>query len=212
MMEDFLRKNLGDEQADFYKNATDKEQTEIDVNIITILAHGKSRQPVSFYQEKVIIDGKIKMRYVLEAELQLNQDLQIKVLNMIYDDESAEKLFIEAKKVYEDRGMLKWIGFYLSDQTAAINKDVKDRSRVNPKKEQLDGEEINRILNEARIKSKPVAIQLNSVNADAQYSDDVTGMIRGYDSLGIYVDNKRVLYDEIRNVEFYDWHKWSELK
>ena len=131
---------------------------------------------------------------------------------MIYDDESAEKLFIEAKKVYEDRGMLKWIGFYLSDQTAAINKDVKDRSRVNPKKEQLDGEEINRILNEARIKSKPVAIQLNSVNADAQYSDDVTGMIRGYDSLGIYVDNKRVLYDEIRNVEFYDWHKWSELK
>lgn len=75
MMEDFLRKNLGDEQADFYKNATDKEQTEIDVNIITILAHGKSRQPVSFYQEKVIIDGKIKMRYVLEAELQLNQDL-----------------------------------------------------------------------------------------------------------------------------------------
>lgn len=131
---------------------------------------------------------------------------------MIYDDESAEKLFMEAKKVYDDRGMLKWIGFYLSDQTAAINKDVKERSIVNPKKEQLDGEEINRILNEARIKSKPVAIQLNSVNADAQYSDDVTGMIRGYDSLGIYVDSKRVLYDEIRNVEFYDWHKWSDLK
>ena len=131
---------------------------------------------------------------------------------MIYDDESAEKLFMEAKKVYEDRGMLKWIGFYLSDQTAAINKEVKERSRVNPQKEQLDGEEINRILNEARIKSKPVAIQLNSVNPDAQYSDDVTGMIRGYDSLGIYIDNTRVLYDEIRNVEFFDWHKWSELK
>lgn len=131
---------------------------------------------------------------------------------MIYDDESAMKLFLEAKKVYEDRGMLKWIGFYLSDQTAAINKDVKERSRVNPQKEQLDGEEINRILNEARIKSKPVAIQLNSVNPDAQYSDDVTGMVRGYDSLGIYIDNTRVLYDEIRNVEFFDWHKWSELK
>ncbi len=26
---------------------------------------------------------------------------------MIYDDESAEKLFLEAKSVYEDRGMLK---------------------------------------------------------------------------------------------------------
>ena len=131
---------------------------------------------------------------------------------MVYDDESAMKLFMEAKKVYEDRGMLKWIGFYLSDQTAAINKDVKERSIVNLKKEQLTGEEIERILNEARIKSKPVAIQLNNLDSDAQFDDDVTGMIRGYDSLGIYIDNKRVLYDEIRNVEFYDWHKWSELK
>lgn len=131
---------------------------------------------------------------------------------MIYDDESAIKLFLEAKKVYEDRGMQKWIGFYLSDQTAAINKDVKERSNINKKKEQLDGEEIERILNEARIKNKPVAIQLNNLNPDAQYADDVTGMIRGYDSLGIYIDSKRVLYDEIRNVEFFDWHKWSDLK
>lgn len=131
---------------------------------------------------------------------------------MIYDDESAIKLFIEAKKVYEDRGMLKWIGFYLSDQTAAIKKDVEERSKVNNKKEQMYGEEIERVLNEARIKNKPVAIQLNNLNADAQYDDDITGMIRGYDSLGIYIDSKRVLYDEIRHVEFYDWHKWSELK
>lgn len=131
---------------------------------------------------------------------------------MIYDDESAIKLFLEAKKVYEDRGMLKWIGFYLSDQTAAIKKDVEERSKVNNKKEQMYGEEIERVLNEARIKNKPVAIQLNNLNADAQYDDDITGMIRGYDSLGIYIDSKRVLYDEIRHVEFYDWHKWSELK
>lgn len=40
---------------------------------------------------------------------------------MIYDDESAEKLFLEAKSVYEDRGMLKWLtGFFLSDHSAII--------------------------------------------------------------------------------------------
>ena len=51
---------------------------------------------------------------------------------MIYDDESAEKLFLEAKSVYEDRGMLKWLtGFFLSDHTAAMQKDVAERSRVN---------------------------------------------------------------------------------
>nr|DAM18166.1 MAG TPA: YolD-like protein [Caudoviricetes sp.] len=131
---------------------------------------------------------------------------------MIYDDESAIKLFLEAKKIYEDRGMLKWIGFYLSDQTAAIQKDVAERSKVNNKKELMYGEEIERVLNEARIKNKPVAIQLEALNSEAQYFDDIIGLIRGYDELGIYIDNQKVHYDEIRNVEFYDWHKWSELK
>ena len=130
---------------------------------------------------------------------------------MIYDDESAEKLFMEAKKVYKDRGMLKWIGFYLSDQTAAMQKDVAERSKVNKKKELMYGEEIERVLNEARIKSKPVAIQLEILNQDGAYPDDVVGAIEGYDELGIYIGGQKVHYDEIRNVEFFDWKKWSEL-
>lgn len=131
---------------------------------------------------------------------------------MIYDDESAIKLFLEAKKVYEDRNMLKWIGFYLSDQTAAINKDVIERSKVNNQKPLMQSEEIEKVLNEARLKSKPVSIQLEALNENAQYYDDVIGMIRGYDELGIYIGDQKVHYDEIRNVEVYNWKKWSELK
>lgn len=131
---------------------------------------------------------------------------------MIYDDESAIKLFLEAKKVYEDRNMLKWIGFYLSDQTAAINKDVTERSKVNNQKPLMQSEEIEKVLNEARLKSKPVSIQLEALNENAQYYDDVIGMIRGYDELGIYIGDQKVHYDEIRNVEVYNWKKWSELK
>lgn len=42
---------------------------------------------------------------------------------MIYDDESARKLFLEAKSVYDDRDMMKWLnGFFLSDHTAAMKK------------------------------------------------------------------------------------------
>ncbi|OJG30521.1 hypothetical protein RV00_GL001976 [Enterococcus devriesei] len=37
-------------------------------------------------------------------------------------------------------------------------------------------------------------------------------MIRGYDELGIYIGDQKVHYDEIRNVEVYNWKKWSELK
>ncbi|MDT2522329.1 hypothetical protein P7D73_04775 [Enterococcus raffinosus] len=132
---------------------------------------------------------------------------------MIYDDESAIKLFMEAKQVYEDRGMQKWLnGFYLSDHTAAMKADVAERSRVVKQKPQMDGQEIEQVLEQARIKNKPVAVQLNSLNQENAYSDDIVGLVRGFDSLGIYIDNKRVLYDEIRNVQLYDWHKWSELK
>lgn len=131
---------------------------------------------------------------------------------MIYDDESAIKLFLEAKKVYEDRNMLKWIGFYLSDQTAAINKDVTERSKVNNQKPLMQSEEIEKVLNEARLKSKPVSVQLEALNENTQYYDDVIGMIRGYDELGIYIGDQKVHYDEIRNVEVYNWKKWSELK
>lgn len=108
--------------------------------------------------------------------------------------------------------MLKWIGFYLSDQTAAINKDVTERSKVNNQKTLMQSEEIEKVLNEARLKSKPVSVQLEALNENAQYYDDVIGMIRGYDELGIYIGDQKVHYDEIRNVEVYNWKKWSELK
>lgn len=132
---------------------------------------------------------------------------------MIYDDESAEKLFLEAKSVYEDRGMLKWLtGFFLSDHIAAMQKDVAERSRVNEQKPQMYPHEIQHVLEHARLKRRPVAIQLEQLDMEGKYLDDVVGMIKGYDELGIYIDDQKVDYDEIRHVELYDWHKWSELK
>jgi hypothetical protein len=65
---------------------------------------------------------------------------------MIYDDDSAEKLFMEAKQVYQDRGMMKWIGFYLSDHTAVLNKESKVRNHINIEKEQMSLEEIGETL------------------------------------------------------------------
>lgn len=131
---------------------------------------------------------------------------------MIYDDESARQLFMEAKSVYKDRGMLKWMtGFFLSDHTAAMKADVAERSRVNKQKRQMYGEEIEAVLNEARIKNKPVAIQLEALNQERAYYDDIIGMIKGFDELGIYIDNQKVHYDEIRNVEFHELKKWSSL-
>lgn len=132
---------------------------------------------------------------------------------MIYDDESAKQLFMEAKQVYHDRGMMKWLnGFFLSDHTAAMQKDVAERSRINEQKPQMYTHEIQQVFEHARLKRRPVAIQLEQLDIEGKYLDDIIGMIKGFDELGIYIDDQKVDYDEIRHVELYDWHKWSELK
>lgn len=132
---------------------------------------------------------------------------------MAYTDESAKQLFMEAKRVYEDRKMLKWMsGFFLSDHTAAMKKDKAERAKVNEQKPQMYTHEIEQVLEHARLKSRPVAIQLEQLDVEGHYLDDITGMIRGYDELGIYIDDQKVDYDKIRHVELYDWKKWSKLK
>lgn len=132
---------------------------------------------------------------------------------VVYDDESAKQLFLEAKSVYEDRGMMKWLnGFFLSDHTSAMKKDVAERSHVNDQKKQMYTHEIQQVLEHARLKSRPVAIQLEQLDIEGKYLDDIVGMIKGFDELGIYIDNQKVDYDEIRHVELCDIPKWSELK
>lgn len=132
---------------------------------------------------------------------------------MIYDEDSARQLFMEAKSVYEDRGMMKWMtSFILPEHSKALNNFKEEREKIINQKPQMDGSEIERILETARLKSNPVSIQLEILNRDGNYGDDVNGMIRGFDELGIYIDDQKVHYDEIRNVELYNRPKWSKFK
>ncbi|EGO6570126.1 hypothetical protein [Enterococcus faecalis] len=70
MMEDFIRKNIDEETADFYKNSSKKVKTQMDIGIISILAFSENEQPVSIKKETVIDEhGKVKARYTLEVDL-----------------------------------------------------------------------------------------------------------------------------------------------
>lgn len=131
---------------------------------------------------------------------------------MIYDDETARQLFIEAKSVYHDRGMMKWnSGFFTSELIEAERKSKEEYYKVNPKKERMESADIERIIYTARIKDRPVAIQLEALDTEGHYFDDIIGKIAGYDGLGIYIDGQKIDYDEIRNVEFFVSKKWSFL-
>ncbi|MGS6445911.1 hypothetical protein [Enterococcus hirae] len=112
---------------------------------------------------------------------------------------------------YNDRGRLKWTGFYLSDHTEKIDADVEQRANQNLAKEQMTTEEITEVLNAAVLKRKVVCIQKEERDSEGDYPDDIIGEIRGHDELGIFVDDHKVHYDEIRHIEIQELGKWSQL-
>lgn len=125
---------------------------------------------------------------------------------MIYDDESAEQLFMEAKQTYQDRGMMKWIGFYLSDHTAVLSKESKERNRINVGKEQMSLEEIGETLQQAYLKNKRIAIQLETLDNEGNYPDDLVGKISGQREEQIYLDEEdrgtlHLTIEQIHHVE-----------
>lgn len=112
---------------------------------------------------------------------------------------------------YHDRGMKKWAGFFLSEHTAEQENIQKGLAHFNPPKPQMSEREISEILQLAIVKNKPVAIQIEAVDSDGNYYDDIIGKLKGSDSIGIYVGNEKVHYDEIRNIQIYDQVKWSHM-
>ncbi|WP_429966677.1 hypothetical protein [Enterococcus sp. AZ058] len=113
-------------------------------------------------------------------------------------------------KPYEDRKKLKWIGFFLSEHTADIARIDKELKYTCPAKTEMAEEEINEFLQAAITKNKKLAIQLN-YTVDEMFQPDVVGKLKGYDDIGIYLDDTLVHYDEIRNVEFYVDQKWFDV-
>ncbi|MGL9796201.1 hypothetical protein IGJ53_003014 [Enterococcus sp. DIV1283b] len=103
---------------------------------------------------------------------------------------------------YNDRGRLKWAGFYLSDHTEEIDADNEQRANQNLAKEQMVTEDISKILKTALIKNRSVCIQKEERNAEGYYPDDIIGKILGSVELGIYVGKNKVHYDEIRILNF----------
>ena len=88
---------------------------------------------------------------------------------------------------YDDRGMVKWAGFYLSEHTDLMNKDDKKRLTSPSQKPQMELDEINKIMEEARQKDKSVCIQMEARDLNGNYFPDVIGKIKGFDELGIYI-------------------------
>lgn len=80
--------------------------------------------------------------------------------------------------------MLKWQGFFLSDHTSAINKEV--NSPTPKKRAEMSQTEISECLSEAWKYGKTVILQLNQVDINGTPTE-FTGYIKDYQSEWIWV-------------------------
>ena len=75
--------------------------------------------------------------------------------------------------------------------------------QINLPKYRMRTNDVYHVLQEAMRTNKKVVIQIEAVDRNGFYQEDVIGSIKKSDSLGIYINNQKVHYDEIRNIRFY---------
>lgn len=112
---------------------------------------------------------------------------------------------------YQDRGIQKWNGFYLSEHTASIEKVTALENKIIPKKRQMSEGEIGQLLEFAFSNHRQVFIQVEMVDSEGNYAEDTIGFIEGFDELGLLIGSEKIHYDEIRHVGLLNNKKWSDL-
>ena len=118
-----------------------------------------------------------------------------------------DKVVTEFFRDYEDRGMVKWQGFMLSDHVAAMARTKKAQSEVYEKKRPMSLDEIDSILAEAYINRKTVCIQVNELNMNGCYSPDIVGKVEGYYDKQVIVLDQLLFLEDINNVQILDQRK-----
>ena len=115
---------------------------------------------------------------------------------------------MELNSYYQDRGMMKYFGFMLSEHNASMDKETAERYLVIHGKDEMDPEQIYDVLDYSIMKHEPVAIQLNIRDIEGNFLPDYEGFVRGYDDLRINVDGTFIPIGEIRHVELKQVERW----
>lgn len=138
---------------------------------------------------------------------------EVCVLN--YTNKSS-RLYVERTEImgieelYEDRKMIKWMGFFLSEHNEQLSAEKKKPVIIEPKEEQSI-EEITKLLKMMWEKRLVCSIQLNFIE-NGSYYPDIVGTIEGFTDELIIVQTEEGIrsFSEsaIRNVQENERIKW----
>ncbi len=112
---------------------------------------------------------------------------------------------------YTDRGILKWQGMILADQTDALKKMESEITEIEGKKE-MNVIEVSEVLHRAFASGYPIAIQANIIRNGSYYKDLIC-KVAGYGGNKIHLQLKdgrkaSCSLEEIRNIEMLDPLDW----
>lgn len=125
--------------------------------------------------------------------------------------EFMENIVPREKWLYNDRGMMNWMGWILADHSAYLESEQKHQ-QINPVKPEMTIAEINRLLQSNWQQRMAITIQLNVIRQD-WYAPAVTGTVVGFNDECTYLQLtdgalKAVKVQTIRNVSLADRTKW----
>lgn len=117
---------------------------------------------------------------------------------------------------YDDRGMAKWMGFYLSEHTSEMEKDNTIRNIIYYRREKMSEIEISSILDTAYRYRYSVIIQLDALNTEGFAFEDVTGVVEGFNGNKLYLSDVEtgiqiVSINSINHIALSTTEKWSQL-
>ena len=96
---------------------------------------------------------------------------------------------------YQDRGMKKWAGFFLSDHTAMINKETRRKSV--PDRAEMSREECGKVLGAAFGNQQLVAVQLKEVDENGDRPEEIVGFVQGYAEDKVVIGEQVIALDDL---------------
>jgi hypothetical protein len=113
-------------------------------------------------------------------------------------DKRVEEFF----RTYQDRGMKKWAGFYLSDHTVKINQEQRRRDTVYVKKKTMSQKDIRAMLMRSFGEHRKVSVQLKELSVDNDLQAYIVGFVEGYQEDTAIISRNLVLIEDINHIEF----------
>lgn len=102
---------------------------------------------------------------------------------------------------YQDRGMKKWAGFFLSDHTARIKQAAAKSQWTAPERTEMTREECDQVLCLAFSRHQPVTVQLKELDANGARPQEIAGFVAGYTEDQIIIGGQAIDLANLRHVE-----------